>query len=171
MHDAVEELRDALARGLVDESGRAVAIELEPGLGSEEIDALAEELGAPLPGELRRLLEHAAGVRGALETIDFSGRRLSFGGEDMFPHGLAFAGDGLGNHWVLDLTREEPDVSPVFYACHDPAVAVYQSASLGDFLHEAVYYSNPKILHQLYRSRFRLLRGFSGLWLIYDRQN
>jgi hypothetical protein len=41
----------------------------------------------------------------------------------------------------------------------------------GDFLHEAVYYSNPKLLHQLYRSRFRLLRGFSGLWLIYDRQN
>jgi hypothetical protein len=37
------------------------------------------------------------------------------------------------------------------------------------FLHEAVYYSNAKILHQLYRSRFRLLRGFSGLWLIYDR--
>ena len=41
----------------------------------------------------------------------------------------------------------------------------------GDFLHEAVYYSNAKFLHQLYRSRFRLLRGFSGLWLIYDRQN
>jgi len=38
-----------------------------------------------------------------------------------------------------------------------------------DFVHEAVYYSNPKILHHLYRSRFRLLRGFSGLWLIYDR--
>ncbi|HET7435868.1 MAG TPA: hypothetical protein VFN10_14265 [Thermoanaerobaculia bacterium] len=40
----------------------------------------------------------------------------------------------------------------------------------GDLLQEAVYYSNPKILHQLYRSRFRLLRGFSGLWLIYDQQ-
>lgn len=40
----------------------------------------------------------------------------------------------------------------------------------GDLLQEAVYYSNRKILHQLYRSRFRLLRGFSGLWLIYDRQ-
>jgi len=38
-----------------------------------------------------------------------------------------------------------------------------------DLLREAVYYSNPKILHQLYRSRFRLLRSFSGLWLIYDR--
>ena len=41
----------------------------------------------------------------------------------------------------------------------------------GDLLQEAVYYSNRRILHQLYRSRFRLLRGFSGLWLIYDRQS
>jgi len=43
--------------------------------------------------------------------------------------------------------------------------------TFSDFLHEAVYCSNARILHQLYRSRFRLLRGFSGLWLIYDRQN
>ena len=41
--------------------------------------------------------------------------------------------------------------------------------AFGDLLRDAVVYSNPKILHQLYRSRFRLLRGFSGLWLIYDR--
>src|SRR6185436_3906078 len=41
----------------------------------------------------------------------------------------------------------------------------------GDLLQQAVYYSNPKIVHQLYRSRFRLLRCFSGLWLIYDRQS
>jgi hypothetical protein len=39
----------------------------------------------------------------------------------------------------------------------------------GDLLQEAVYYTNRRILHQLYRSRFRLLRGFSGLWLICDR--
>jgi hypothetical protein len=39
-----------------------------------------------------------------------------------------------------------------------------------DLFGEAAYYSNPRILRQLYRSRFRLLRGFSGLWLIYDRQ-
>jgi hypothetical protein len=37
-------------------------------------------------------------------------------------------------------------------------------------LHEAVYYTNARLLHQLYRSRFRLLRGFSGLWLIYDQK-
>ncbi|HYH05816.1 MAG TPA: hypothetical protein VEK11_02045 [Thermoanaerobaculia bacterium] len=40
----------------------------------------------------------------------------------------------------------------------------------GDLLQEAAYYTNRRILHQLYRSRFRLLRGFSGLWLIYDTQ-
>lgn len=40
-----------------------------------------------------------------------------------------------------------------------------------DFLHEAVYDTNACFVHQLYRSRFRLLRGFSGLWLIYDRQS
>ncbi len=38
------------------------------------------------------------------------------------------------------------------------------------FLHEAVYASSGRVLHQLYRSRFRLLRGFSGLWLIYDQR-
>ncbi|HEV7921162.1 MAG TPA: hypothetical protein VGR02_10280 [Thermoanaerobaculia bacterium] len=40
-----------------------------------------------------------------------------------------------------------------------------------DFLHEAVYDTHARFVHQLYRSRFRLLRGFSGLWLIYDRQS
>lgn len=38
----------------------------------------------------------------------------------------------------------------------------------GDFLHEGIYYSDPDILHKLYRSRFRLVRSFSGLWLLYD---
>jgi hypothetical protein len=41
----------------------------------------------------------------------------------------------------------------------------------GELLQEAAYYANRRIMHQLYRSRFRLLRGFSGLWLIYDRQS
>lgn len=42
--------------------------------------------------------------------------------------------------------------------------------NFGDLLQEAVYYSNPGIIRQLYRSRFRLLRAFSGLWLLYDQQ-
>lgn len=43
-------------------------------------------------------------------------------------------------------------------------------ALFNGFLHEAVYASSTRVLHQLYRSRFRLLRGFSGLWLIYDQR-
>ncbi|MGH9458818.1 MAG: hypothetical protein ACRD2J_14390 [Thermoanaerobaculia bacterium] len=37
-----------------------------------------------------------------------------------------------------------------------------------DFLQESVGLSTSRNLHRLYRSRLRLLRGFSGLWLIYD---
>jgi hypothetical protein len=35
-------------------------------------------------------------------------------------------------------------------------------------LQEGMTLSNSRSLHRLYRSRLRLLRGFSGLWLIYD---
>lgn len=38
-----------------------------------------------------------------------------------------------------------------------------------DLLQDSVMQSNAKSLHRLYRSRLRLLRGFSGLWLIYDQ--
>ena len=34
---------------------------------------------------------------------------------------------------------------------------------------QAGIYSNPKNIHRLYRSRLRLLRAYSGLWLIYDQ--
>lgn len=40
----------------------------------------------------------------------------------------------------------------------------------GEVVREAIYYSAPAILRQLYRSRFRLLRSFAGLWLLYDQQ-
>ena len=64
-----------------------------------------------------------------------------------------------------------PDVELLTKAKQSLDTAKELDEDFGDFLHEAVYYSNAKFLHQLYRSRFRLLRGFSGLWLIYDRQN
>lgn len=37
-----------------------------------------------------------------------------------------------------------------------------------NLLHDEIHYSDSNNLHRLYRSRFRLLRVFSGLWLIYD---
>lgn len=38
----------------------------------------------------------------------------------------------------------------------------------GDLLQEAACYPSRVFFHQLYRSRLRLLRGFTGLWLLYD---
>jgi hypothetical protein len=64
--------------------------------------------------------------------------------------------------------RPEPELLAKAKKSLDLAKALDEQ--FGDLLQEAVYYSNRRILRQLYRSRFRLLRGFSGLWLIYDRQ-
>jgi hypothetical protein len=65
--------------------------------------------------------------------------------------------------------RPEPELLAKAKKSLDVAKALDEQ--FGDLLQEAVYYSNRRILHQLYRSRFRLLRGFSGLWLIYDKQS
>jgi hypothetical protein len=64
-----------------------------------------------------------------------------------------------------------PDADLLPRARRSLDVAKELDEQFGDLLQEAVYYANPRILRQLYRSRFRLLRGFSGLWLIYDRQS
>lgn len=37
-----------------------------------------------------------------------------------------------------------------------------------EYLQEGIY-SSPKNIHRLYRSRLRLLRAYSGLWLVYDQ--
>lgn len=62
-----------------------------------------------------------------------------------------------------------PDADLLPRARRSLDVAKELDEQFNDLLQEAVYYANPRILRQLYRSRFRLLRGFSGLWLIYDR--
>jgi cell wall assembly regulator SMI1 len=134
--DAVEEIRRAQAAELWDKKGRRVALDVEAGLEAGEIDAVAAEAGVPLPRELRAVLAHTAGIFGGFDAIDFTGRSFDFGDEEIFPASLPIAHDGSGNHWVLDLAPEEEDVAPVFYACHDPPVVVYQSPDLARFLHE-----------------------------------
>jgi hypothetical protein len=113
----------------------AYGLELRPGLSPAEVERVAAEVGAPLSRELRRLLERTAGIDGGpLETIDFTGRSLSFGAAETFPWGLPIAGDGSGNFWIVDLTPPEVDVAPVFFASHDPPVILYQSPDLDEFL-------------------------------------
>jgi hypothetical protein len=73
---------------------------------------------------------------------------------------------------ILAATRSanaKPDAALLAAARQSLDCAKELDEQFNDFIREAAYYSTPAILHQLYRSRFRLLRGFSGLWLIYDR--
>ena len=49
-------------------------LRLRPSPPRDEVEALEAELGVPLPGDLRALLERAGGIDGGpLETIDFTG--------------------------------------------------------------------------------------------------
>ncbi len=61
-----------------------------------------------------------------------------------------------------------PDADLMGKAKHSLELAKELDETFGDLLQEAPYYTNRRFHRQLYRSRFRLLRGFSGLWLIYD---
>src|SRR4029453_11951130 len=112
-------------------------LELQPPLTKCEIEELQVEVAAPLPRELRAVLEHTAGIDGtALDAIDFTGRDMSFEDRDVFPLGHPIAADGFGNFWVLDLTPDETETAAVFFACHDPPIVLYQSPHLGHFLEE-----------------------------------
>jgi hypothetical protein len=135
--DPVDEIAQAQARELVDEDGNEHVLELAPPLSPGEIETLRAEIGVALPHELRALLEHTAGIEGAIVDIDFTGRMLgpSFASE-LFPAGISIAHDGFGNYWVLDVTPKEPHASPVFFVCHDAPVLLYQSPNLAHFLHE-----------------------------------
>jgi cell wall assembly regulator SMI1 len=139
---AIDEIRRAQAVPLPGPGGwgvtrrRDASLEAEAGLSPDEIAALEEELGVPVPGELRALLAETSGIDGVLDVIDFTGRSLDVELSDVFPAGLPIAGDGFGNFWVLDVTPRDAELAPIFFACHDPPVVLYQSPNLGEFLHE-----------------------------------
>ena len=130
-------IRDAQSRLLVGECGNKVTIELNPGLMDEEIAGFEERLPCRLPNEIVELLQATRGFAGIAEAeVEFTGKGMLFEAEDIFPHGLPIASDGYGNFWVVDLTPESATFGPVYFACHDPPVILFQSASLADFLAE-----------------------------------
>jgi hypothetical protein len=42
--------------------------------------------------------------------------------------------------------------------------------AFGESLNDSPLGLSPKMVHRLYRSRLRLMRAFSGLWLLYDKE-
>jgi cell wall assembly regulator SMI1 len=141
---AIEHIQAAQRAKMVDEDDEPVVLELTPPATSEQMDSIQQQVGQPLPEELRTLLAFCSGIDGgSLDGIDFTGARMSFGQEEIFPSGLPIAADGFGNFWVLDLTPQTTKVAPVFFACHDAPVILYQSADLASFLAEVFRMSTP----------------------------
>jgi len=140
---AIENIRSAQAAALVDDDGDAVNLTFGRPLTAEEIDSLQQQVGVALPEELRSLLAFCSGIEGCSVEIDFTGASMMFGQDEVFPNGLPIAADGFGNFWVLDITPQTPKVAPVFFACHDAPVILYQSPDLSSFLSEVFRMNSP----------------------------
>jgi cell wall assembly regulator SMI1 len=159
-------LADALRRlaglRLKDEDGHEQILKLQPPATEEEIRALAGRLPCPIPDDIRNALRVSKGlVNGPLESfslVDLEG----FGLDELLPHAYSIAHDGFGNYWVLDLLPTTTSWGPIFYACHDPAVLAYQSATIEEFLDDviAMWQAGPRspidfvhedVVHRIWR--------------------
>lgn len=125
------------------EPGEPDRLELLPPLHEAAIERLAARIPCPLPAPVRALLQHTAGfANGPLESLEFAGLR-SFELPEVFPCPIDLAHDGFGNYWVVDLTASSAGWGPIYFACHDPPVIVFQSPDLSHFLTETLKLGDP----------------------------
>src|SRR5262245_2649139 len=128
-------IREATTRSLSNERGKPITLQLRPGMSDAEIEEFARHLPCALPPEIHELLRYGTGFdRSPLHILDFTGRDCLFEYADAFPYGLPIAGDGCGNFWVVDLLPESTQWGPIYFACHDAPVILYQSPTLEQFL-------------------------------------
>jgi SMI1 / KNR4 family (SUKH-1) len=132
----LEIIRRAQSDTLIDEDGRVVILELLPGLSETELRDFARQVPCPVPPEIAELLRACRGFYGTVEGVDFTGEDLMFAFEPVFPYGLPIAADGYGNFWVVDLHPRTVRWGPIYFACHDAPVILYQADSLEQFLSE-----------------------------------
>ena len=132
----LEIIRRAQAGTLIDEDGEVVTLELFPGLSNTELQEFANHLPCRIPPEIAELLGACRGFYGMVEQVEFTGRDLMFEFEQAFPYGLPIAADGYGNFWVVDLHPDTTKWGPIYFACHDAPVILYQADSLEQFLLE-----------------------------------
>jgi hypothetical protein len=145
-------VRSAAALRMENEDGEVETFRLMPGLTAQQLDQLQATLPCPIPDDVRELLLLSRGFEnGPGESTGFAGwlgegspcEEEGFGMEEIFPHPLSIHHDGCGNYWVIDLLPESKTWGPVFYACHDPPVIVYQCATLEEFIKELLRSATP----------------------------
>ena len=142
-------VKQAEGTQLQDKSGGVTTLKLLPPLSDAEIRVIESNIPCPLPEEARELFSYCRGLEGAfgddVQEVDFSGSGLEdrFGMEEVFPHAVPIVHDGAGNFWVVDLLSDSTCWGPIFYACHDAPVIVYQTDSLAHFITELLRLGNP----------------------------
>jgi hypothetical protein len=140
-------LRSATQRSLQTKRGKPTKLDLLPAATDAEIRRLESLLPCPLPDEVRELLSYCRGFScealNRVDFVDFTGERCVFQYEDAFPRGLPFAHDGCGNFWIVDLWPDSRNWGPIYFACHDAPVMLYQSASLYEYLDELLKALSP----------------------------
>ena len=137
--DVVKLINEAKMMDLVDEDGTKYNLETLPGLNESELNDLEKNLPCQIPTHIRKLLNECRGIDGLLDIIEFTGQECSSGFEfKLFPTAIPIAHDGFGDYWIVDLCRDSSDWGPIYFCSHDPAVIVYQSPSLYDFMEETI---------------------------------
>jgi hypothetical protein len=146
-------------------------LQIDPGFTEQELHILEHSIPAPpLPPETRELLLFTRGfsLPGAAfpfpDGVGFWG--FGFGLERVFALGNALCDDGSGNAWVVDVSQRTGEWGPVFYVCHDPPVALVQSATLTDFIHgilQAAFGGEERWLAELDKSVTEMWRNRKGL--------
>jgi len=129
-------IRQAQSGTLIDEDGRVVTLELLPGLSHTELHDFVGQVPCRIPPEIMELLGACRGFYGTVDQVDFTGSDLMFEFDAAFSYGLPIAADGYGNFWVVDLHPDATTWGPVYFACHDAPVILYQADSLEEFLRE-----------------------------------
>jgi hypothetical protein len=141
MSPLIQCLQQLEGTSFVREDGDRTNFRLLPPLSAQELSTFSASLPCPLPPEIGELLAFTRGFSGTwLDEVTFARmpRALGFAFDEIFPHAIALANDGLGNYWVIDLTSESEYWGPIFYACHDAPVIVYQADSLLRFVQQVI---------------------------------
>jgi len=160
----LEVLKNAAGTRLVNKAGVREEFRLLSPLAPVELRKLEAAIPCAIPEEMKNVFAFARGVEcGELGLVDFAGLPGGFGQEEVCPHARSIVGDECGNFWVLDLTSDSKIWGPIYYACHDAPVFVYQTDSLAHFVEEAlrgeieprkseIWDVHDKFSHQVWRT-------------------